>query len=80
MGHEQVRLPRGGLLDDGEGRVEGEEDPSDRLVEVAGDEADPVPGGGAVGRIERLEAGDDVTQGEIFHVGPAGLEPTPPAV
>lgn len=80
MGHEQVRIPCGGLLDDGEGRVEGEEDPSDRLVEVTGDEADPVPRGGTVGRVERLEAGDDVTQHEIFHVGPAGLEPTTPAV
>lgn len=78
--HEQVRAPDGRLLDDGERGVEGEQDAPDGLVEIPGHQADPVPGGRTGRRVERLETGDDVTQHKIFHVGPAGLEPTTPAV
>ena len=44
-----------GLLDDGEGRVDREVDPADRLGRVAGDQADLVPrlGGRAAGRGRR---------------------------
>lgn len=80
MRDEQVGVPVAGLLDDGERRVQREGDAAHRLVGVAGDEADPVPVGRAVGRIEPLQRGDDLAQRQVTHVGPAGLEPTTPAV
>ena len=88
--HEQVGVPVARLLDDGERRVEREGDATHRLVEVASDEADPVPVGRAGRRIEGLQGGDDAAStgagarswaaGSGLHVGPAGLEPTTPAV
>ncbi len=62
----------------------GEEDAAHGLVEVARHEADAVPLRRALEGIERLERRDDVAEaevgGRIVHVGPAGLEPTTPAV
>ena len=77
---EQVGIPVARLLDDGERRVQGEGDATHRLVQVAGDEADLVPVGRAVRRIEGLQGVDDLAQRHVTHVGPAGLEPTTPAV
>ena len=78
MRHEQVGSESPGLLDDGEGGVNREVDATHRLVEVSRDESDLVPGLGGLGRVEALEDGHDVGKGQ--HVGPAGLEPTTPAV
>ena len=73
-----------GLVDDGQRRVEREEDAAHGLVEVARHEADTVPLRRALEGIERLERRNGVTEAEvgsrIVHVGPAGLEPTTPAV
>ena len=85
---EQVDAPGARLLDDGEGRVEREEDAAHWLVGVAGDESDTVPLGRTLERVQRLQRSDDVAQPEValevggwlVHVGPAGLEPTTPAV
>ena len=78
VGHEQVRAERPGLLDDRQGGVDREVDAAHRLREVAGDQAHLVPGLGGLGRVEALEGRDDVDERQ--HVGPAGLEPTTPAV
>lgn len=80
MGDEQVGAPGASLLDDRERRVEGEEDPSHGLSRVARDQTHPVPVGSAVLRVEPVEDGEDVPQRQVTHVGPAGLEPTTPAV
>ena len=84
VGHQQVGAPPACLVDDGEGRVEREEDTAYGLVEVTRDEPDAVPVRGALEGVERLERCDDVAKaevgGQIVHVGPAGLEPTTPAV
>ena len=91
VGDEQVGAPARRLVDDRQGGVEREEDPPHRLVEVAGDEPHPVPVRGIGGRPEAFEDVDDgAEQGcrrrvgrggfEVLHVGPAGLEPTTPAV
>ena len=79
MGDEQVGLRHTGLLDDRESRVEGEQDALDRLLRVARHEAHLVPRLRGVRRVEAFENGNDVAQ-EKGHVGPAGLEPTTPAV
>ena len=80
MRHQQVGPPGDRLVDDGQGRVDGEEDPAYRLGEVTRDETHAVPGGSTGGWVEVVERRHDVTQHEMVHVGPAGLEPTTPAV
>ena len=79
MGDEEVGVGRAGLLDDRKGRVEGEQDALDRLVGITRHETHLVPRLRGVWRVETFEDGDDIAQ-EKGHVGPAGLEPTTPAV
>ena len=54
-----------GLLDDGEGGVEGEVDAPHRLLRVAGDQADPVPGLGGVWRVEALDDLEHLAEGQV---------------
>ena len=65
-----------GLLDDGEGGVDGEVDPAHRLGQVAGHQPDLVPGLGGR-RAGRGSSSTRTTSARVgVHVGPAGLEPT----
>lgn len=79
MGDEQVGPEPPGLVDDGQGRVDRGVDPADGVGGIPGDESDAVPRLGGLGWVVPVEDGDDVTEGEA-HVGPAGVEPTTPAV
>ena len=82
VGEQQVGAELAGLLDDGEGGVDGQVDAAHRLVGVAGDQADPVPGLGGGRRVEALDDLEHLAQGRVVvaHVGPAGIEPTTFAV
>ena len=83
VGEQQVGPEVAGLLDDGEGRVDGEVDAPHRLPRVTGDQADPVPGLRGAGRVEALDDLEHLPQGQVVgvaHVGPAGIEPTTFAV
>ena len=83
VGEEQVGPEVAGLLDDGEGGVDGEVHAPHRLLRVAGDEADAVPGLRGGGRVEALDDLEHLAQGQVVgvaHVGPAGIEPTTFAV
>ena len=82
VGEQEVRTGLAGLRDDRECRVHSEVDASHGLVRVARDEPDPVPGLGALGRVEAVDHGDHLAQTHrlIAHVGPAGIEPTTYAV
>ena len=83
VGQEEVCPKGAGLLDHGEGGVDGEVHPPDRLVRVTGDEADAVPRLRGGGRVEALDDVQHVAQGQdvgVAHVGPAGIEPTTFAV
>lgn len=80
MGDEQVGTCGTGLLDHLEGGVDGGVDAADRLLGVARHQPDAVPGLGGVSRKHLLERAQHMVQPEGIHVGPAGLEPTTPAV
>ena len=83
VGEQQVGPELAGLLDHGEGRVDGEVDAPHRLPRVAGDEADPVPGLGGGRGVEVLDDLEHLAEGQVVgvaHVGPAGIEPTTFAV
>ena len=83
VGQQEVGAELAGLLDDGERRVDRQVHPPHRLVEVAGDEADVVPGLGGARRVELLDDLEHLAEGQdvdVAHVGPAGIEPTTYAV
>ena len=83
VGEQQVGPEVAGLLDDGQGGVDREVDAPHRLLRVAGDQADPVPGLCGVGRVEVLDDLEHLAEGQVVgvaHVGPAGIEPTTFAV
>ena len=83
VGEQQVGPQLAGLLDDGEGGVDGQVHAPHRLPRVAGDQADPVPGLRGGGRVEALDDLEHLAQGQVVdvaHVGPAGIEPTTFAV
>ena len=80
VGDEQVGAGVTGLRDDREGRVDGRVDAPHGLLRVTGHQADAVPGLRRVLGVEPLEDRQHVAQSDGGHVGPAGLEPTTPAV
>ncbi len=79
VGDEQVGPGCDGFVDDRQRRVDGEAHMLDRLIGVPRHQADTVPGQRRPRRIEAVKQRDDLAQRHC-HVGPAGLEPTTPAV
>jgi hypothetical protein len=64
VGDEEVGAGVDGLLHDGERGVDGEVDEADRLLEVPRDEPDLVPVHGGAGRVDGLQCGDHLAEGE----------------
>jgi hypothetical protein len=62
MGHQQVRVPVGGLARDREDRVDGEQDPSYAGAGVTRGEADGVPLIGGLGRVPAVDQVHHLTQ------------------
>jgi hypothetical protein len=63
VGHQQVRAGVEHLVDDGGGRVDGEQHPPHRLVGITAHQADRVPGLGQRGVVAGVERGDHLAQG-----------------